>query len=127
MSDVRVPVEGLEQTIHDALKDYSEDIIEGTKEAVKKSAKTVRKETSANAPRRRGKYAKSRRTKTTKENAHQLEVTVYSTIPGLPHLLENGHANRGGGRTAGQPHIAPAEQHGIEQLEQEIKKAIQKS
>ena len=59
-----------------------------------------------------------------KEDSHALEITVHSSIPGLPHLLEHGHANRGGGRTSGQAHIAPAEQSGIEQLETEIERCL---
>lgn len=42
----------------------------------------------------------------------------------LAHLLKKGHAKRGGGRVAGRPHIAPAEQAGIEQLQSLIEKAL---
>lgn len=37
--------------------------------------------------------------------------TIYNgKLPGLPHLLERGHAKRGGGRVPGRAHIAPVEQ-----------------
>jgi hypothetical protein len=42
----------------------------------------------------------------------------------IAHLLEHGHAKRGGGRVAAIPHIAPAEQHGEEMLESLIEKAL---
>lgn len=44
--------------------------------------------------------------------------------PGLPHLLENGHANRGGGRTPGRAHIAPVEQEIVKQFENEVKSKL---
>ena len=79
----------------------------------------------AGAPRNTGAYAKSWRTKKTRESSHVLEVTVYSPKRYmLAHLVEKGHAKRGGGRVAGKPHIAPAEQHGIEQLTREIEEAL---
>ena len=96
-----------------------------SKAAVKKAADTVKKEISATAPVGTGKYAKSWATKTTAESSHALEITVHSRNRyQLAHLLEHGHAKRGGGRVAARPHIAAAEEHGIEELEHEIERSI---
>ena len=126
MSNQRVSVDGLAQAVMDGLEEYAELAADEMKNAVKKAATTVQKEISAGAPRRTGRYAGSWRTKTTKESSSELEITVYSPKRYmLAHLLENGHAKRGGGRVAGRAHIYPAEQHGIEQLERDIEEALQ--
>lgn len=41
---------------------------------------------------------------------HGTEGHIYSKKPGLPHLLEKGHAKIGGGRTRAFPHVKPAAQ-----------------
>ena len=95
------------------------------KAAVKKASKQCKSDISSGAPVRTGRYAKSWRTKVTEESSNSLTITVYSSVPGLPHLLEHGHAKRGGGRVAGRTHIAPAEEAAGELLEDEIKKALE--
>ena len=63
--------------------------------------------------------------KTEKETANSLEVVVHSKNRyQIAHLLEHGHAKRGGGRVAGIPHIAPAEENAVKQLEEDIVKKL---
>lgn len=115
-----------------SIDDMAAEIMRGLTEyadladtAVKKTATSVKKEISANAPKRSGKYRKSWTTKKTKENSHSLEMTVHSKDRyQLAHLLEKGHAKRNGGRVSGKPHIAPAEAHGEEMLTQLIEEAL---
>ena len=60
-----------------------------------------------------------------KENANVLSLTVHSRDRYyLAHLLEFGHAKRGGGRVSGKAHIAPAEEAGISQLTEEIERSL---
>ena len=118
-------IDDMADEIMKGLTEYAELADSAMKKAVHKTAKTVKEEISANAPKRTGRYAKSWTTKKTKENSHTLEMTVHSKGRyQIAHLLEHGHAKRGGGRVSGKPHIAPAEQHGEELLESLIKKEI---
>ena len=122
----KVKADGLADAVKACLDEYKTVSTEAVKGAVRKTAKQVKADIAANAPRRTGKYAKSWSQKVTKESASKLEMTVYSRNRyQLAHLLEKGHAKRGGGRVPGRPHIAPAEQKGIEQLETEIRRNLQ--
>lgn len=49
---------------------------------------------------------------------------VYSKLPGLPHLLEDGHAKVNGGRVEGRPHIALVAKHAQENVEFYIRAGI---
>ena len=116
-----VSIEDLADAVMKELTEYNRLAEETMKQAVTKAGQTVRKEIQAGAPVKSGKYTKSWRTKKTKESSRALEVTVYSPSRYmLAHLLEHGHAKRGGGRTRAFPHIAPAEEAGEKQLEQDI-------
>ena len=121
----RVSIDHLADAVMKELEDYADTTTDGVKGAVRKAADTVKKGISAGAPVRTGKYAKSWATKVTKESASAMEITVHSRNRyQLAHLLEHGHAKRGGGRVAARPHIAAAEAGGIEQLEAEIERSI---
>ena len=117
----KVGVDGLAEAVMQELENYADVTAEGVKAAVKKAANTVKKEISVTAPVRSGKYAKSWSTRITEENSRSMEITVHSRNRyQLAHLLEHGHAKRGGGRVAARPHIAAAEEHGVKELEEEI-------
>ena len=126
MSVNKVSVSELADAVMEGLVEYAELATEDMKAAVKKAGQTVRKEIQAGAPVKTGAYRKSWAVKTTRETSSFMEVTVHSRNRyQLAHLLEFGHAKRGGGRVSGKPHIAPAEEKGIRQLEDEIKKALE--
>ena len=120
-----ISIDELAETINEGLKEYADLATEEVKTAVKKSAKAVKDQINGSAPVRTGRYAKSWKVKTTAESANGLEQTVYSPNRYmLSHLLEKGHAKRGGGRVRAIPHIAPAEEMGIEMFEGLIEKAL---
>ena len=126
MSVNKVSVSELADAVMEGLVEYAELATEDMKAAVKKAGQTVRKEIQAGAPVKTGAYKKSWAVKTTRETSSFMEVTVHSRNRyQLTHLLEFGHAKRGGGRVSGKPHIAPAEEKGIRQLEEEIRKALE--
>ena len=118
-------IDNLAKTIMEGLQEYADVASADVKTAVRKAGKNVKAEISANAPKRTGAYAKSWTVKTEKETAHSLEVVVHSRNRyQIAHLLEHGHAKRGGGRVAGIPHIAPAEEKAVKQLEEDIVKKL---
>ena len=115
----------LADAIRETLEEYADLAAEDVKQAVRDTGETVRKEIRANAPKDTGDYAKSWAVKKTKETSTSLTLTVHSKNRyQLAHLLEYGHAKRGGGRVEGKAHIAPAEEKGIWQLEEEIERSL---
>ena len=118
-------VDAMADEIMKGLMDYADLADTAMKKAVRKTAKSVKDEIFANAPKRTGAYSKSWTAKKTKENSHSLEMTVHSKNRyQLTHLIEKGHAKRGGGRVSGKPHIAPAEEKGVQLFEKLIEEAL---
>ena len=121
----KVSIDQMASVIMDGLKEYADLATDDLKAAVKKTGNEVRKQIQSTAPKASGKYSKSWSVKTTKESSNGMEVNVYSRNRyQLAHLLEFGHAKRGGGRVAARPHIAAAEQAGIESFEQAIERSL---
>ena len=121
-----VTIDQFASSIHDILEKYGDDINENMEEAVKavsrKGAQAVK---SAAASTFNGNKYAGGWTSKTETGRLSAQGTIYNrTVPGLPHLLENGHAMRGGGRVAGRPHIKPVEEQIIQEFEQEVRKSI---
>ncbi len=126
MAGNRTSVDAMADVIMEGLLEYADLASDTVKEAVTESAKTVKKEIQTGAPSRTGKYKKSWRTKKTKESSNGLVITVHSKDRyQIAHLLEHGHAKRGGGRVAAIPHIAPAEAKGEEELLERIERGLE--
>ena len=121
----KIQIDQLAEAVNEQLEEYNKLSMEVVKAAVTKAGTAVKKDIGANAPSKTGRYAKSWRTKKTKESSTALEVTVYSRSRYmLAHLLEHGHAKRNGGRVRAIPHIAPAEEAVEEQLMANIERGL---
>ena len=122
----RVKPDAFAAEIEKVLSKYGNDVRESLSEVTTRLAKKGAKEVASKARSTfggSGEYASgwTSRIETSRVSAQGL---IYNQKPGLPHLLENGHANRGGGRTPGRPHIAPVEQELIRAFEEEVKSKL---
>ena len=112
-----VSIDEMDSAIMDELEKYAELASDDLKAAVKETAASVRKDIQAGAPVETGKYKKSWSVKNVHEDSESIDLVVHSRNRyQIAHLLEHGHAKRGGGRVAAKPHIAAAEQRGNEKL-----------
>ena len=117
-----VSIDDMDDVIMKELEKYANLATDDMKDAVKDTAKSIKSDIEGSAPVLTGRYKKSWKIKKIRENANSLDVLVHSSNRyQLTHLLEFGHAKRGGGRVAGKPHIAPAAEKG----EQDLIKAIE--
>jgi hypothetical protein len=120
-----VEVEELADVVNASLTQYASTLTDTVKDAVKSASQTVKSEIEQRAPVLTGRYKKSFVITKTKETKDGLTEVVHSpTDYQLTHLLEKGHAKRGGGRVKARVHIAPAEKAGIEKLKTEVEKGI---
>lgn len=115
----------LEKAVGDILADYSVDVSKAAEMAITAVAKEATKKLKQSAPRRTGKYAKGWTSKVDK-GFMTVEAVVYGKTGTyqLAHLLENGHAKRGGGRTAPVVHIAPVEEWAVSEVQKRIKEQL---
>jgi hypothetical protein len=120
-----ISVDELAEVINEGLEEYANLTSDRVKSAVRKAAKTVKEQINSSAPVRTGRYAKSWTYRVTAEDSASIEVTVYSPSRYmLAHLLEHGHAKRGGGRVRAIPHIAPAQDHAEQEIERELERTL---
>lgn len=114
----KTPIEKLTQSIEKILDEYGDDVQGNMDEIIQKVGKSgvtaLRNESKAKF--NGTKYAKGWKA-TTEKTRLSTRVIIHNTLPGLPHLLEKGHAKRGGGRVSGREHIAPVEDQIVREIE----------
>lgn len=125
MAKQRVPAEQLAAAVDKILDKYGDDVLENmssiVKEMSKKGAKEIKSQARFGGT---GKYA-SGWTSQVETGRMSSQGTIYNgSVPGLPHLLEHGHANRGGGRTPGRIHIATVEEALVKEFESKVKSKL---
>ena len=124
----RVTIDNLAEEINKILDEYSDGIADGMDIATRKVAQLGARVINASASGKfKGRYYSKSWTQQTTKYRLGSQGVIYSRLQGLPHLLEYGHANRGGGRTPGREHIAPAEREIIAAFEREVTNSIEKN
>lgn len=108
--DFAEAIEKILDEFGDEVKDRMDEVVD---KLAQKAAKQLRATSPVNegAP-KSGSYARGWRVEKTDKAGHsRLTSTaiVYNKEPGLPHLLEHGHALRQGGRSPAIVHIKPVE------------------
>lgn len=126
-----ISIESLESEISKLMEEYASDVASEMKKEAKKIARETAKDLQATSPEgegsRKGHYKDGWVTKVESENTNAVSVRIYNKKkPGLTHLLEKGHAKRGGGRARAFPHIAPAESWAKEEYEKRLKERLSK-
>ena len=119
-------VETLAADVAAIFNEYEEDVQNMTKDAVKQiglRGKQALK--SASGVFNGTKYAGGWSLKVEMLSRAFPVATLYNgKLPGLPHLLEKGHAQRGGGRVSGTVHIQPVEDELNKAFEQELRNKL---
>lgn len=134
MASKKISAAQLPDAIKSILDEYAGEIEvninEITAKVTKEGAKVLRAESKQkfkDVKLKRGRYGTGWTTQM-ETGRFSAQGTIYNKkYPGLPHLLEHGHANRGGGRTPGKLHIDPVEKLVIENYEKVITNELERN
>lgn len=124
----RFSADKLSDMIANELESYSEEITLATKEVIWDVTDRFVGRTRGDAPvgRRKGQYKRAIASKTAFESRYKLVEVWY--VRGyeyrLAHILNNGHAKKGGGFVRGDKHISKNEEIARKELEQGIEAVI---
>ena len=112
--------------IEKALREYTEEVEEAIARVIEEDVEAAVKELKNVSPKKTGEYARGWAAQ--KEvSGGTIKMTIYNKNKWqLIHLLEFGHAKRGGGRVSARPHIAPVEEKLIDKVTRDIEEVIRR-
>ena len=123
----KTPIDKFSEAISDMLAEYGDELRENISEAVKTVSKKGAQAVKQSARQTFGgsvAYAKGW-TSRAETGRFSAQGFIYNKdLPGLPHLLEHGHAKRNGGRVPGREHIAPVESEIVKEFEKAVKESV---
>jgi hypothetical protein len=103
-----------------ALSEYTNEVKEGVEKAQLEVAKETVQDLKETSPKLTGDYQKG----WTRKKVGTAEVVHNKTNYQLTHLLEKGHAKRGGGRVPAYPHIGRAEDRAVREYIERVERVI---
>lgn len=116
-------------TIRATLNTYSRQIVEGVEKAADVTVKEMVKETKKRPGGRysTGRYARAIASQVGQNTIYAKSRIWYVKAPRyrITHLINNGHAIRGGGHYAGDKHVTKATDHAIERFETRVREVIE--
>lgn len=112
--------------IANTLSGYTVQVADGVKAAVDETMKELVADTKKDAPERSGRYKKAIASKVRYESEYEKRLVWYVKKPyfALSHLLEKGHAKRGGGRVKAYPHIEKNRENAATRFTEHVKEVI---
>lgn len=123
MAEIRL--DRLATEIATRLTRYNAEVTDEVNAAMIVAAKQGVKKIRQYSPQRTKKYSKSWKIKTEYVPRGTNRLTLYNKkYYWLTHLLEHGHADAGGGRVEGRPHVSPAEDDIRAELLQELERRL---
>ena len=102
------------------LNGYVKEVRDGLDDSKDEVAREAANKLHSSSPKKTGKYAADWAVKTQGSRRIVYNKKHYQ----LTHLLENGHANRDGSRTAAEVHIKPVEDFVNSEFENKVKQVI---
>lgn len=114
-----INVNNIHSEILKQLKQYTKEVEENIEMAKNTTSKDLVKELKRTSPEKTGSYKTGWRIKKGFKN-----IIHNKTDYQLTHLLEHGHAKKGGGRVESKVHIRPAEEKAVKSFIKKVEEAI---